>query len=294
MAEIVLAARAEEGRRGRPADRDPPAQRRRRCATSRSPRPARAGACAAPSRSAGSARPTSATTRPSASSPTGSTGSASRSQAARARGRGGRHRAHRSPRQRRGLRLQARHRRRRREPRPPRRGHPPQGAPSRRDRREAIDEAMADRGETETRADVARRLDKPEIYGPRPTRSARPRTPTGPRPTRAARLTRPEVTGRRRVVVKVGSSSLTTAAGGIDPERLSAWSTSSPRPVRAAPRWCWCPQVRSRPDWPRSDWPATVGPGRPAGCRLGRSGAAGAPLHRGARAGTASSPARCC
>lgn len=33
---------------------------------------------------------------------------------------------------------------------------------------------------------------------------------------------RPEVTGARRVVVKVGSSSLTTAAGGIDPSRVSA------------------------------------------------------------------------
>ncbi|MEV7428531.1 glutamate 5-kinase [Nocardioides sp. NPDC092400] len=32
---------------------------------------------------------------------------------------------------------------------------------------------------------------------------------------------RAEVTGARRVVVKVGSSSLTTAAGGIDPERVS-------------------------------------------------------------------------
>ena len=33
-------------------------------------------------------------------------------------------------------------------------------------------------------------------------------------------MTRTEVTGARRVVVKVGSSSLTTAAGGIDPERV--------------------------------------------------------------------------
>jgi GTP-binding protein len=33
-------------------------------------------------------------------------------------------------------------------------------------RRRAIDEAMADRGEGETRADVARRLDRPEQYGP--------------------------------------------------------------------------------------------------------------------------------
>ncbi|HWU21461.1 MAG TPA: glutamate 5-kinase, partial [Nocardioides sp.] len=33
---------------------------------------------------------------------------------------------------------------------------------------------------------------------------------------------RAAVTGATRVVVKVGSSSLTTAAGGIDPERVSA------------------------------------------------------------------------
>src|SRR3546814_13904744 len=34
--------------------------------------------------------------------------------------------------------------------------------------------------------------------------------------------TRGEVTAARRIVVKVGSSSLTTAAGGIDPDRLTA------------------------------------------------------------------------
>ncbi len=33
-------------------------------------------------------------------------------------------------------------------------------------RRKAIQEALPDRGETETRADVARRIDKPEVYGP--------------------------------------------------------------------------------------------------------------------------------
>ena len=33
-------------------------------------------------------------------------------------------------------------------------------------RRRAIDEAMDDRDEGETRADVARRLDQPETYGP--------------------------------------------------------------------------------------------------------------------------------
>ncbi|MCZ4497940.1 MAG: glutamate 5-kinase [Marmoricola sp.] len=35
-------------------------------------------------------------------------------------------------------------------------------------------------------------------------------------------MTRQAVLGARRIVVKVGSSSLTTAAGGIDPERISA------------------------------------------------------------------------
>ena len=34
-------------------------------------------------------------------------------------------------------------------------------------RRRAIQEAMPERSETETRADVARRLDKPEKFGPK-------------------------------------------------------------------------------------------------------------------------------
>ncbi len=38
----------------------------------------------------------------------------------------------------------------------------------------------------------------------------------------AGRAVRPQVTGARRIVVKVGSSSLTTASGGIDPTRVSA------------------------------------------------------------------------
>jgi glutamate 5-kinase len=33
---------------------------------------------------------------------------------------------------------------------------------------------------------------------------------------------RPAVAAARRIVVKVGSSSLTTAAGGIDPDRVTA------------------------------------------------------------------------
>ncbi len=40
--------------------------------------------------------------------------------------------------------------------------------------------------------------------------------------SRAPSGARPEVVGARRVVVKVGSSSLTTAAGGIDPDRVRA------------------------------------------------------------------------
>ena len=59
------------------AHRDPAHVARRQRGVHRSRRPEKAGGCAARSPSAGSARPTSATRRPSASSPTGSTGSAS-------------------------------------------------------------------------------------------------------------------------------------------------------------------------------------------------------------------------
>ena len=62
--------------RGADPHRDPADVAHAVAPSSRSPRPARAGGCAARSPSAGCGRPTSATTRPSASSPTGSTGSA--------------------------------------------------------------------------------------------------------------------------------------------------------------------------------------------------------------------------
>ena len=78
---------------------------------------------------------------------------------------------------------------------------------------------MAERAEGETRADVARRPTVPETSAPPPTRSA-PDDPDGRAgPDDRHRLTR---RGRpaRRIVVKVGSSSLTTAAGGIDPDRV--------------------------------------------------------------------------
>ena len=73
-------------------------------------------------------------------------------------------------------------------------------------RRRAIDEAMPERGESEVRADVARRLDL----------GSDRRDGRG----RGRRMTREAVTRAARVVVKVGSSSLTTAEGGIDPERV--------------------------------------------------------------------------
>ena len=54
-------------------------------------------------------------------------------------------------------------------------------------RRRDIQEAMPERAETETRADVARRLDRkgPHAVAPVrcPTRSAARTTPTGPSPT---------------------------------------------------------------------------------------------------------------
>ena len=78
MAEIVRRAPAPRSRSPRPSGSCSGRRRPTAATTSPSPRPTRAGGCAARSPSAGCARPTSATTRPSASSPTGSTGSASR------------------------------------------------------------------------------------------------------------------------------------------------------------------------------------------------------------------------
>ncbi len=90
-----------------------------------------------------------------------------------------------------------------------------------RQRRREIDEAMEGREEGETRADVARRVREQEPDPSRPARRrtrsgpSRTRTPTGPRPAM-----RTEVDSAKRIVVKVGSSSLTTAEGGIDPSRV--------------------------------------------------------------------------
>ena len=116
-------------------------------------------------------------------------------------------------------------------------------------RRRAIDEAMDDRAEGETRADVARRLDqarasdgagRPDVVRDRLRRTTRTQSRT-------------EVTDARRVVVKVGSSSLTTAGGGIDPAPGPAAGRRARRPpAPAASRSCWSPPARSPPGWRRS------------------------------------------
>ena len=60
---------------------------------------------------------------------------------------------------------------------------------------------------------------------------------------------RPEVTGARRIVVKVGSSSLTTSRirAASTPHGSGSSSTSSRRSGREVPRSSWCPPARSPP-----------------------------------------------
>ena len=116
-------------------------------------------------------------------------------------------------------------RRRRRDARPPRRGPalrrdrvPPPAAAARSTRRWPT-AARARPAPTSPAA-----LDQPETSRPDVVRrSARPTTPTGDE--RPGRMSADATRGDRRatrVVVKVGSSSLTTAAGGIDPARVRA------------------------------------------------------------------------
>ena len=205
--------------------------------------------------SAGCARPTSATTRPSASSPTGSTGSASRTRlvelgavegdavligdpdnavvfdfkpgidaGAEMLGRRGEDQRFDEPR------------------------------PAAQRRRE-IDEAMArPRRERDPRR-RARRLDadrdaEPPCGAPEPDGRSEDR-PDG-RPGDDRGRGRGDVPGAR-IVVKVGSSSLTTAAGGIDPERVRApGRRPRRRPRGRRTRSCWCPPAPSPPAWPRS------------------------------------------
>ncbi len=96
-------------------------------------------------------------------------------------------------------------------------------------------------------------------------------------------MTRTEVTQARRIVVKVGSSSLTTTDGGIDPaqvrrlvEPLAAARTRGVEVVLVSSGAIAAGlsplHLKRRPRGAR----------RPAGRGLGGPGAAGAPLHRGA------------
>ena len=186
MAGIVEEARADRaGRRGHP-DRAPARGRRRLEPTSPSRRPARAGGCAARSPSAGSGRPTSATTRPSASSPTGSTGSASRRGCVELGAVEGDTVLIGHPDDavvfdfKPGMDAGAENLARRGED-----SRFDESRPAARRRRE-IQEGIEERGESETRADVARRLrqaDRRVVRPARRTRSARRTTPTGPRRT---------------------------------------------------------------------------------------------------------------
>ena len=63
---------------------------------------------------------------------------------------------------------------------------------------------------------------------------------------------REQIAHARRVVVKVGSSSLTTTEGGIDPDRIGRLVDALAGPGWPAGRSCSCPPARSRPDWRRS------------------------------------------
>ena len=89
----------------------------------------------------------------------------------------------------------------------------------------------------------------------------------------------------RRVVVKVGSSSLTTAAGR---HRPAARRRPRRRPGRgspcAAPRWSWSPRGAIAAGLAPLGLRSVRAACRPAGRGVGRAGAAGGPLHGGARA----------
>ncbi len=93
---------------------------------------------------------------------------------------------------------------------------------------------------------------------------------------------RDAVTAARRVVVKIGSSSLTTATGGLDDGRVDALVDALGLRAATAARWCWSPPARSPPASPHSGCPgdrATWPPSRPTpaaarGLLIGRYAAA--------------------
>ena len=101
--------------------------------------------------------------------------------------------------------------------------------------------------------------DQPEFIG----------EPGSPAPTDRDDTTPPvgRRDGARTVVVKIGSSSVTTAAGGPTARPSRSWPPRWPRPGTRATGWWWSARAPSPPDgpaWPRtSPGPPTWPPCRP-------------------------------
>ncbi len=271
--------------------RDPAPGRLEAASSSPSRRPARAGACAATSPSAGSGRPTSATTRPSASSPTGSTGSAWRQKL---------------------VELGAV------EGDPVLIGHPDNAVVF--DFKPGIDagaQMLGRRGEdqrfTESRPAAQRRR---AIDAAMPDR-CRGRDPgrRGPSLRRGARSDRRRLRRRLGRGRPGGRRAMTRVVGRHGPARRGqggvvvaddghGWHRPRPgaRPGRQPGRRTQ-PGSRPRPGLVRRDRrrPVAAGvqapsprPGPPAGGGVGGAGAAGPPLHRGVRPARPGDRARCC
>ena len=300
MAEIVQAAPRDAARRRRASasccGRASSTAATTTSSTSTRRAPDAAGASAAPSRSAGCGRPTSATTRPSASSPTGSTGSASRTRLVELGAVEGD-----------AVLIGAR-------TTPSSSTSSPGSTPAPRcsaaaartsastesrpaaQRRRAIDEAMPERGEGEARRRRgAGALDGPTSYeigsadDPDRTRERPPGMTGHPRREQVA-------CGAAGSWSRSGSSSLTTAAGGIDPARVrrlvDVLAAARSRGTRGRPGLLRRDRGRAGPA--RADAPAPR-PRRPSRPRpsVGQ-GLLVAPLHRGVRGPRHRSPARCC
>ena len=192
---------------------------------------------------------------------------------------------------------------RRRAARPPRRGRPA------RDRAVPRPCAAArstprwpHRGENETRADVARRLGvrstptTPWCSATTPTGAGPRTTPGRDAPEDDAGVTvREQVAAAARVVVKVGSSSLTTADGGIDPDQVRAL-VDALAGVRARGAEVVLVSSGAIAAGPGAARPAAPPgrPGHPAGRRRRSARGCWCTATTRSSPGTASSPARCC
>ena len=104
---------------------------------------------------------------------------------------------------------------------------------------------------------------------------------------------RPDIAAAARVVVKVGSSSLTTPDGEIDGDAIAALADALAARRGAGPSSSWSPPARSRPAWSRSGCPAARATWPPSRPRPASGRACSSPLRRPSP-GTASAPARCC